>query len=118
MPLPPAVDLVSATALRAMDGLSARQGVLANNLANSTTPNFRASRVDFESSLAASLENLGSPEAMSVSVSDAGGPANADGNTVDVAGDTLKLQETQVAFESTVAAFNFRMSILADGLSR
>lgn len=118
MPITPASDVVQATAMAAMNALSTRQQVLADNLANAATPGFHARRVDFESSLAASLSSTGSPAAMAVSVTDAGGPQNADGNSVDVAADTLALQGAQLAFESSVAAMNFRLSIMADGLSR
>ena len=113
-----ASDVVQATALRALDGISTRQAVLADNLANSATPGFRARKVDFESSLAASLAATGTPADATVSVTDAGGQPGADGNTVDVAGDTLALQESQVQFEAAVATMNFRLNILADGLSR
>lgn len=118
MPIIPATDVVQNTALRALDGLTVRQQTLADNLANSATPGFKAHAVDFESSLAASLASTGAPDAMSVSVTQADNPANADGNTVDVAKDTLALQEAQVQFEATVATMNFRLNILADGLGR
>ena len=118
MPIIPASDAVQATALAALNGLSERQQVLADNLANASTPGFHARRVDFESSLAASLASTGTPQAMTVSVSDAGNPENADGNSVDVAADTLAMQETQMKFEASVSAMNFRLSIMADGLSR
>ena len=118
MPIIPATDVVQDTVLQALNGLTVRQQTLADNLANSATPGFRAHKVDFESSLAASLASTGTPAEMTVAVTEADNPANADGNTVDVAADTLALQEAQVQFQATVATMNFRLNILADGLSR
>lgn len=38
--------------IKALDGLSARSAVTANNIANSTSPSFRPGRVTFEEALA------------------------------------------------------------------
>ena len=54
--MPDAVTSVLATAL---DGLANRQNVIADNIANVDTPGFRATSVDFESSLAAALQRVG-----------------------------------------------------------
>ena len=44
---------------RAMDVSMLRQDVIANNIANADTPNFKRSFVNFESQLAAALESRG-----------------------------------------------------------
>ena len=59
-------DVTMATMGRALDDLALRSDVRANNMANTNTPGFKASHVDFESSLADALEsgdidNVGAP---------------------------------------------------------
>lgn len=46
-------DLTSIMALKALDGLAARADVTAQNLANASTPGYRALRVSFEQELIA-----------------------------------------------------------------
>ena len=46
---------------RAMDVSMLRQDVIANNIANADTPNFKRSFVNFESQLAAALASRGAP---------------------------------------------------------
>lgn len=53
-------DITSVSLARAVDGLAQRQRVTADNLANMETPGFTASRVDFETNLAAAI-NAGRP---------------------------------------------------------
>lgn len=49
-------DITSVTLNTALAGLSERQRVTAHNIANLDTPNFHASRVDFEDSLAIAIQ--------------------------------------------------------------
>jgi two-component system chemotaxis response regulator CheY len=46
-------DGVGGVLASALDGISARQNVIADNIANVDTPGFRASTIDFETSLRA-----------------------------------------------------------------
>ena len=49
-------DSVTSVALQsALDGLSMRQKVIANNIANINTPNYHAEKVQFEDALAKSI---------------------------------------------------------------
>src|SRR3546814_13699422 len=48
-------DVTTAGLHMALNGLSARQRVIADNIANLETPEFLAGRADFESSLSAAL---------------------------------------------------------------
>ena len=77
--MPDAVSSVLATAL---DGLSARQNVIADNIANVDTPGFRARAVEFESNLAAAIQR-GEMPANGVSVSTM--PTNAAADNVSAA---------------------------------
>jgi len=114
----PLVDPVAATAAAALDGVAARQAVHADNLANSATPHFIARKVVFEESLAASLADTGRPDGMQIATVTAPGPANSEGNTVDVAAETMALDKAQLAYDSLVAIHSFRHRILAEGLAR
>jgi flagellar basal-body rod protein FlgB len=50
-----ATDAVSNVLNSALDGISLRQNVIADNIANVDTPGFRARSVDFESSLKSAI---------------------------------------------------------------
>ena len=63
---------------QAMRGLSTRQRVIADNIANIQTPGFQAGRVDFESSLRRAIGG-GDPNATSVDVAKSGDPSRQDG---------------------------------------
>jgi flagellar basal-body rod protein FlgB len=77
-------DVASLTLQRAISGLSTRQQVTANNIANLETPGFIASSVDFESSLADAI-SAGNPTASSTSVSPTTLTPGLNGNNVDLA---------------------------------
>jgi len=50
-------DAVSQVLQTALDGLSQRQDVISNDIANVDTPNYRSSSVDFEDSLKAAISS-------------------------------------------------------------
>jgi flagellar basal-body rod protein FlgB len=52
------LDVSSAIAARALDGLYARQMVIANNIANANSPGFLPTRVDFEGALREAAASL------------------------------------------------------------
>jgi flagellar basal-body rod protein FlgB len=54
----------------AMDGAGTAHGVIANNIANVNTPNFRRSDVSFKEALAASEATMGDPEELALTTSD------------------------------------------------
>ena len=54
-PCPSLTDPISSVLHSALDGLALRQRVIADNIANVDTPGFRATTVDFESSLQAAI---------------------------------------------------------------
>ncbi len=53
------VDRTQAALEAALDGLSRRQSLIASNLANIDTPNYRPSSIDFESALRNELDQAG-----------------------------------------------------------
>src|SRR4051812_41385073 len=85
--VPMFTDGVTAAVEQALSGVSLRQRVAANNIANANTPNFRASKVDFEADLADAIQ-AGDPTASAPSVVDAQTPADGTGNTVQLEQET------------------------------
>ncbi len=76
-------DIASLSLQSAVGGLSLRQQVTANNIANIETPGFSASRVAFESNLADALAS-GDPTRATASVQLSGDPAGVNGNNVNL----------------------------------
>ena len=73
MPIP-AIDVVASTLSTALDGLSLRQRVTADNISNIDTPGFTAATVDFESSLRSALADGSLAAGASVAPGARGGP--------------------------------------------
>ena len=66
----------------ALRGLERRRQVIANNVANSETPGFRASRVDFETNLRRAMERGDLTDPGSVAVVGTNDPDGINGNNV------------------------------------
>lgn len=118
MSLGPLVDPVARAVATALDGVAMRQRVVADNLANASTPGYRAKEVSFEDALARALGTGQAPETVSATVDLADSPVKADGNSVDVTEQSMKLGETELAYQSLVNAFNFRHNVIRDALAR
>ncbi|MFC6288144.1 flagellar basal body rod protein FlgB [Nocardioides sp. GCM10027113] len=93
-------DPVGAVLGSALDGLSLRQRVIADNIANVDTPGFRATAVDFESSLAAAIRS-GSIPAGGVTASElpTQTPVGPNGNNVDLRKETLAAIQSQFQYQ-------------------
>ena len=104
-------DRVTAGIESALDSVSLRQRVTADNVANMNTPGFKASRVEFESSLAQAMAG-GDPSRSQARVVAADTPANADGNTVNMADEQAILVKSELHFDALVAALNYKFSTL------
>ena len=98
-----------------------RQQVLATNIANADTPNYKAKDLDFNQAMKAALGNTGSQENMSVTNSKHIGSANnvsaqvkersnlqnsADGNTVDMDVEQSQFAENALQYETLVSMIN------------
>ena len=103
---------VTMTALHsALRGLSTRQRVIADNVANIQTPGFRAGRVDFESTLVDALSNGESPVA-EATVSRSNAATRLDGNNVNLDEETVAMLETTMRYELTVRAMTEKFALL------
>src|SRR3954462_9294954 len=88
----PMLDATSRTLQYALDGLTMRQTVLSDNIANEGTPGYQAKAVDFETELTHALGDGAEPSAKPV-IAGTGAAAQPDGNNVDL-GDALVGMQT------------------------
>lgn len=102
---------------RAMSGAQLRQQVLANNLANANTPNFKRSDVDFHAALANAFDNgSASPTSLNATQfsiqTDTSSVMQADGNNVDVDTEMANLSENSLDYQSLTSVLASRVKIL------
>lgn len=102
----------------ALEVRAQRMNVLASNIANAATPGFKARDLDFTQALNAAQSPTG------LSGTDFGGalkyrnPLNPslDGNTVELASEQTAFAENAVAYQTTLAFLNGRISTLTRAL--
>jgi flagellar basal-body rod protein FlgB len=103
---------VTMTALHsALRGLSTRQRVIADNVANIQTPGFRAGRVDFESALGEALTTGASAEVTPASTR-SNAPTRLDGNNVNLDEETMAMLDTTMRYELTTRAMSEKFALL------
>lgn len=91
-------DSVTSIGLQsALEGLSLRNRTIANNVANVNTPNFKASRVAFEDSLAAAVKN-GSKTITAATTATSLEPTQLNGNNVNLETETISQIDTQLRY--------------------
>ena len=114
----------------ALEGLVTRQRTIADNVANVDTPEFKASRVSFETALKQAAGTVDEPLKMMKVQNAVTGPADApsdlkptvtlesdtgrrlDGNNVDVDREMLELADTNVRFNALVQVMSSKMANL------
>jgi flagellar basal-body rod protein FlgB len=87
------LDSITDSLERYMDLLSARQKVVASNIANADTPGFKTRDLDFQSEFQSAISSS-SPRSGEVS----GLPAKNDGNNVDLDREARLLAENAMRF--------------------
>jgi flagellar basal-body rod protein FlgB len=100
----------------ALQGMTERQQVIANNLSNVDTPGYTAQQVHFQ----ASLENaLNGPNSQTASITESASPQlpNTDGNNVDVGSQMVDAVQATMQYQALVDMFNaqFRLTQGAAG---
>ena len=99
---------------RAIQGAATRQTALANNIANANTPGYRRRDVDFHSALRGAMSSS-KQELSSLTFApqpDSGGPARADGNSVDIDTEASYLAQTGLEYQGLVAVARGRIDII------
>lgn len=92
----------------ALDGLAARQRAIANNLANVNTPLFRATRVQFEQALKASID-AGSGLVQHTSALSQE-PTRLNGNNVNADTEVLSNEATVLSFQFAAQALKSKLT--------
>lgn len=108
---------------------SERMGLLASNIANAATPNYKARDLDFAAALSG-VQGLGLVRTSGAHLEFAqGGPGDRpairyrqplqpslDGNTVELATEQLQFAETALRYRSTIGMLNSRIQGLTSAL--
>ena len=115
-------DVTSSALEVAIKGTEQRQGVLANNLANVNTPDFKRSDVSFQGALASALQSSnGDPSVVDntafTTSSDSSTSMRADGNNVDVDVESANLAKNQLLFDSVMAIDTKRLHTMDQAIT-
>jgi flagellar basal-body rod protein FlgB len=104
-------DGIDAALHAALDGIAMRQRVIADNIANVDTPGFRATSVEFESSLRAAIAS-GDPSAVDIEAFPTDTPVGANDNNVDLRKETLAAVQSQFQYQMISRAASERFNLL------
>ncbi len=119
-------DVTLRAAKMALDGLSLRQQVISQNLANVDTPGYQARQVNFEDALKSAFEEQGlqmtttNPAHIALSGEAAGpvvtarpgGSTRADGNNVDIDVELTDMSETGIEYQALTQAASSKLLLL------
>jgi flagellar basal-body rod protein FlgB len=102
----------------ALHGTELRQQVIANNLANVNTPNFKRSDVEFQQQLAEALQFDGASTSDVAAVTPTVQTDNlttmrVDGNNVDVDRESTYLAETQLQYSALMAVVTKNLTTMS-----
>jgi flagellar basal-body rod protein FlgB len=97
---------------------SQRMGVLASNIANASTPGYKARDIDFQAALASIEAPGGSSDAAMDAATLYRVPLqpSQDGNTVELATEQTAFAENAVAYQTTLSFLNGRISTITRAL--
>ena len=105
-------DVTMAAIETSLRGLSARQRIEADNVANLETPKFLAGTVDFESALADAVANGHDPSGVAPTYGRSLAPTGVNGNNVSLDNETLAMAETNLRYQLGVESLNNKFSLL------
>jgi flagellar basal-body rod protein FlgB len=97
---------------------SQRMGVLASNIANASTPGYKAKDIDFQSALASATGNGGSLDNAIDQATLYRVPLqpSADGNTVELTTEQTAFAENALAYQTTLSFLNGRIGQITRAL--
>ena len=109
-------DSVGQVLATALDGVSLRQQVIADNIANIDTPGFRATSVDFESQLKAAIDDgtfeSGTRVDAGATTTPTDTPVGANGNNVDLRKETMAAMQSQFQYQILTRAVTERFNLI------
>ena len=109
------LDLTMQAIQTSLDGLAARQRIIAQNLANSETPGYLAQNVNFEDSLRNAMAT-GDPADTTISTQNSTDPTLPNGNNVNVDQETIGLVDTGLRYQLATQSMNNEFNILRTSL--
>lgn len=110
-------DLAIGAISASLDGLAARERIIAQNLANADTPGYIAGRVNFESSLRNAVAS-GDPSQFQISTTSSTDPTNLNGNNVSVDSESVSLTDTALRYQLMTEAMTNVFHVLHDAMRR
>ncbi|MGZ4473919.1 MAG: flagellar basal body rod protein FlgB [Nocardioidaceae bacterium] len=113
----PVSDPVGNVLRNALDGLAVQQRVTANNLANVDTPDFIATKVDFEGPLRAAMADGSIAGGDVAPVTEAStDQVGANGNNVDVASETMTAMQATFQYQLLSRAVGDRFGLISTAI--
>lgn len=111
----------------ALDGLSLRQNIISNNIANIDTPGFQAQKLDFESALKRAqrandidlANNVVGQSKFSFQLDRRqGNTPRSDGNTVSIDQELVEMSETVIRFQTLSRLTSSKLGLYKEIASR
>jgi len=112
----PITDQTMAAIEYAMNALTVRSEVIANNVANSEVPGFQASRVSFEDQLRRALDGGELERTIGPEIMGTGDAPDAIGNNVNIENEVVEMMETNLLQQAMVEAFNFKAGLMRSAI--
>jgi flagellar basal-body rod protein FlgB len=109
------LDLTMQAIRASLDGLAARQRIIAMNLANSETPGYIAQTVSFEDSLSDAIGRA-RPSQTDISTGLTDDPVNFNGNNVSVDKEVLAMTDTGLRYQLATESINNKFRVLRDSM--
>lgn len=109
-------NLAVSTLSYALSGLGVEQSVVANNVANNNTPNFTATDVNFEQSLANALNSSQPSATAAVTLSPSTNPPGINGNNVSLSSELVKMEQASLGYQSDVNLIEDQFKLLSGSM--
>jgi flagellar basal-body rod protein FlgB len=108
------LDRLSGQLERYMDLLSARQKLVASNIANADTPGYQTQDIDFQTEFQTEFQNAisATPNVLQV----AGLPVKNDGNNVSLDRESRLLAENALRFNAAASLLHTQISMLREAI--
>ena len=101
----------------ALEVRSQRMGVLASNIANASTPGFKAKDIDFKVALASMANDAGGDSSIAAATRyRVPSQTSMDGNTVELSAEQTAFAENAVQYQTTLAFLNGRIAQITRAL--
>jgi flagellar basal-body rod protein FlgB len=106
------MDPLLSTVEYTMSGLQLRLDTIANNIANSNTPLFHSSRVNFEAGLAAALRAGESSPDVTATLANGEDLVDHSGTSVSLENELTDMTKSSLERQIMVSSFNYKIDIL------